>query len=126
MQPAIPLSEFARRLCEAAHPGFGSTGNPVPCGTHVRDGQRLWGLLTDTAALEVIARVRVESGIDDFSDDPMLDTAVDLHGLVVDGIEAFRLTREYVGTEVLLEAPGWAWFDWVQRAREATRTPVAT
>lgn len=61
-QPDIPLSEFARRLCVATHPGFGSTGSPVPCGTHTRDAQRYWGLLGDegTTAFGIIGAIRAE------------------------------------------------------------------
>lgn len=61
-QPDIPLSEFARRLCVAAHPAYGTTGQMVPCGQHTSDAQRLWGLLgpTGTSALGVIYAIRAE------------------------------------------------------------------
>jgi hypothetical protein len=46
--------------------------------------------------------------------------------LVAEGIEAVRLTREYVdGTApdstdgVLPALPGWSWFDWTEKARAA-------
>jgi hypothetical protein len=45
-----------------------------------------------------------------------------MRALVVDGIEAFRLTREYLGDDALPAVDGWSWFDWVQRAiQEAGR-----
>ena len=47
-----------------------------------------------------------------------------LEALIADGIEAFRLTREYVGDDVLPDEPGWSWFDWAQRARAALATPA--
>jgi hypothetical protein len=34
------------------------------------------------------------------------------------GIEAFRLTREYVGEKTLPEVKGWSWFDWVQDVKD--------
>lgn len=37
-------------------------------------------------------------------------------GLLRDGIEAFRLTRDYVGHDLLPDLPGWSWADWVHRA----------
>jgi hypothetical protein len=36
--------------------------------------------------------------------------------LIRQGIEAFRLTREYVGDERLPALAGWSWFDWTQAA----------
>ena len=46
-----------------------------------------------------------------------------LRALVADGIEAIRLTREYVDPtgELLPPLPGWSWFDWTERARAALR-----
>lgn len=38
--------------------------------------------------------------------------------LIFEGIEAFRLTREYLGPEFLPEIEGWSWFDWVQKAED--------
>lgn len=38
--------------------------------------------------------------------------------LIAKGIEAFRLTREYLGEDVLPELGGWSWFDWVRKAEE--------
>lgn len=38
--------------------------------------------------------------------------------LIFEGIEAFRLTREYLGEDALPEQPGWSWFDWVRKAEE--------
>jgi hypothetical protein len=32
------------------------------------------------------------------------------------GIEAFRLTREYVTPEMLPAQPGWSWWDWTTAA----------
>ena len=45
--------------------------------------------------------------------------------LVADGIEAFRLTREYVGEDTLPDIEGWSWFDWTQKAAAylATKEP---
>lgn len=34
-----------------------------------------------------------------------------------DGVEALRLTREYVGDGLLPAVPGWSWFDWTESAR---------
>jgi len=45
-----------------------------------------------------------------------------LAALVADGIEAFRITREYVGEGLLPEHDGWAWYDWTQRAAALTPT----
>lgn len=42
-----------------------------------------------------------------------------LEALVADGIEAMRLTREYVGEKVLPEIEGWSWYDWTKRAEAA-------
>ena len=49
-----------------------------------------------------------------------------LRQIIADGIEAVRLTREYVdgepedSTDGLLPAlPGWSWFDWTEKAKEA-------
>lgn len=39
--------------------------------------------------------------------------------IVSEGIEAVRLTREYVGEEVLPEIEGWSWYDWIQKAEAA-------
>lgn len=41
--------------------------------------------------------------------------------LVEAGIEAFRLTREYVGEAMLPEGDGWEWFKWTERASEFLR-----
>jgi hypothetical protein len=59
-QPSLSIGEFARCICVANHPMFASTGNHVPCGTHMADAQRYWALLTDqgTQALNVILDVR--------------------------------------------------------------------
>jgi hypothetical protein len=44
--------------------------------------------------------------------------AARVRDLIADGIEAFRLTREYVTPAVTLYATaGWSWFDWTQRAK---------
>jgi predicted transcriptional regulator len=47
----------------------------------------------------------------------------DLRKLIEEGIEAFRLTREYVfgaeADEAMPAVPGWAWFDWCEKARRA-------
>lgn len=42
-----------------------------------------------------------------------------MEALVAEGIEAVRLTREYVGEEVLPEIEGWSWYDWTQKAKAA-------
>jgi hypothetical protein len=47
----------------------------------------------------------------------------DLRRLVWDGIQAFRLTREYVGEDVLPAIEGWSWFDWCERAERALGIP---
>lgn len=46
-----------------------------------------------------------------------LGAVAKLEQLVLDGVEAFRLTRDYVGEEALPAMPGWSWFDWCERAR---------
>ncbi len=46
-----------------------------------------------------------------------------LRRLIADGLEAFRLTKEYVnipdehGQVLLPDIPGWSHFDWTERAR---------
>ena len=50
-----------------------------------------------------------------------------LYEVIADGIEAFRLTREYVGEDMLPVVEGWSWFDWCEKARRAVLTqPVLT
>ena len=41
-----------------------------------------------------------------------------LRGVIERGIEAVRLTHEYVG-DVLPQKPGWSLYDWTQEARAA-------
>ena len=41
----------------------------------------------------------------------------ELEGALAECLEAFRLTREYVGESTLPEVEGWSWFDAVTRAR---------
>jgi hypothetical protein len=41
--------------------------------------------------------------------------------LVLDGIEAVRFTREYVGEELLPAIEGWSWFDWLVAAEKAVK-----
>jgi hypothetical protein len=36
--------------------------------------------------------------------------------LLYKGGEAFRLTREYVGEDLLPPTEGWSWFDWCKAA----------
>lgn len=62
---SIELTELARRLCLAAHPLFHTTGSPIPCGQHVQEAQRLWGLTqpVGAASLKVILEVRAEQGL---------------------------------------------------------------
>lgn len=53
----IPLEEFARRLCVAAHGIHTGMNLPnVPCGTHLAYAQRYWGLIQPdgNALLKVI------------------------------------------------------------------------
>lgn len=40
-----------------------------------------------------------------------------LRDVIAEGIEAFRLTREYVGEDTLPAIEGWSWFDWCEKAR---------
>lgn len=110
----IPATELARRLCAETHPFVGQTGSPVPCGQHSLQADRLWGLIGEqgTKAFEVVERARIETG-----------TSPDLRALIREGIEAFRLTREYVSGEVLPAEPGWEWFDWTVRARRLLGEP---
>jgi len=52
---------------------------------------------------------------------------VRLREVVRGGIEAMRLTRDYVGPDLLPEAPGWSWFDWTTIARAAlVEAPMAS
>jgi len=39
-----------------------------------------------------------------------------LNAALAEGIEAFRLTREYVGESLLPRIEGWSWFDWCEKA----------
>ena len=48
-------------------------------------------------------------------DTPPTDEA--LRALVEEGLEAFRLTREYVGEDTLPNVAGWSHFDWSTKAR---------
>lgn len=43
--------------------------------------------------------------------------AVDARSLLAQGVEAVRLTREFVGPDVLPALPGWSWFEWSNAAR---------
>lgn len=43
----------------------------------------------------------------------------ELRGLLAEGVEAMRLTREYVGVEALPPVAGWSWFDWATKAATA-------
>jgi hypothetical protein len=49
-------------------------------------------------------------------------TVADLAGqLIFKGLEAFRITRDYVnvgGVEILPAVPGWAWYDWATEAED--------
>ena len=47
------------------------------------------------------------------------DRCEKMEELVAEGIEAFRLTREYVGDKMLPEIEGWSWYDWTQKAKAA-------
>lgn len=44
------------------------------------------------------------------------DDVVKIRKLLDEGITAMRLTREYVGADLLPATPGWDWFDWMQKA----------
>ena len=46
--------------------------------------------------------------------------------LVAEGVKAFRLTRDYVGEELLPALPGWSWFDWTEKALAALRNEGET
>jgi hypothetical protein len=76
------------------------------------------GELRDTARSLTGWTVRGSRGPDP---DSLLFRAADeidrLERLVADGVEAFRLTREYLGEDALPAVEGWAWFDWTERAR---------
>lgn len=43
----------------------------------------------------------------------------DLVVLLAQGVEAMRLTREYVGVDTLPAVSGWSWFDWCESAKAA-------
>ena len=45
----------------------------------------------------------------------------DAERLVVKGLVAFDLTRQYVGEDMLPEIEGWSWYDWCQNAEEYLR-----
>ena len=47
-----------------------------------------------------------------------------LRALLVEGIEAMLLTRDYVGAETLPAIEGWAWWDWTEKARAALSEPA--
>lgn len=63
--PPIPVTEFARRLCQRAHPFVHQTGQPVPCANHIRQSQNLWFLLEPEGpgneTFELIASLREEA-----------------------------------------------------------------
>lgn len=40
-----------------------------------------------------------------------------LRQLLEEGIEAFRLTREFLGEDALPAVKGWSWFDWCEKVR---------
>ena len=48
--------------------------------------------------------------------DEMEARVAELEGAVAEGIEAFRLTREYAGESLLPRIEGWSWFDWCEKA----------
>ena len=58
----IPKSEFARRLCTAAH----YRQSPIPCGQHIAEAERYWVLLSPagTRIMEVIKQARIEGKVD--------------------------------------------------------------
>lgn len=60
-QPINPV-EFYRRLCVRNHPYLGTTGQPVPCGEHIRFGHMYLMLTTEegTHTFEVIRDARDE------------------------------------------------------------------
>jgi len=60
---AITIQEFARRICHEHHPFYpGGT----PCGAHITEAARLWGLVqpSGTKTLRVIRTVRLETGVE--------------------------------------------------------------
>lgn len=46
--------------------------------------------------------------------------------LVRDGMVAVRVTREYVGHDLLPDSPGWSWTDWLTEAAAAIACPHDT
>lgn len=42
----LPVTEVARRLCEAHHPHLATTGAVIPCGPHTTIARTHYGLLT--------------------------------------------------------------------------------
>lgn len=61
---AVTPAELARRLCEAAHPHLGTTGQVVPCAHHISEAGRFWGLIgpEGTGSLAVILGARQDEG----------------------------------------------------------------
>ena len=59
---AITTAELARRLCVRNHPHLKTTGQIVPCGEHLRQGNLYWALATVpyTHTFEVIRDAREE------------------------------------------------------------------
>jgi hypothetical protein len=62
---AVTPAELARRLCEAAHPLFGTTGQVVPCAHHISEASRFWGLIQPegTGSLAVLLGARQDEGL---------------------------------------------------------------
>lgn len=47
----------------------------------------------------------------------VVEPSEDVLQLIVSGILAFELTRDYVGRDTLPAIEGWSWFDWCEKAR---------
>lgn len=62
MSTHVSFTEYARRICEANHV---YRDGPVPCGQHLAEAQRTYGLIQSTGSgtLKVILQARREVGL---------------------------------------------------------------
>ena len=79
-----------------------------------------WGVLPPPCPLHNPAQATITTtGTNNLAAPTSLDGLRE--ALLAEGIEAFRLTREYVGEDTLPALPGWSWFDWTEKALAALR-----
>lgn len=118
MTPDVPA---IRALAVAATPGPWKVKD-----TYSSDGGRRWEWVgvASKHAYDHIASVDGPDAayIAALSPDVALalcDRVAALEAALEQGIEAMRLTREYVGEDMLPAIEGWSWCDWVTTARAA-------